>query len=266
MNSFFSRIRAIWKRHAFLVLFILFVALLSTGYALGYRPGAGFTFVRTGTLVLTGLPTGATVYADETKRATAKSGDVRLSLVPGSHTIIVDAAGNNPWNELVNIDSQAETSVAPLIVPLKVTRTFIPEADRAAAEAKIAGYALPSDQHPLVMAGGCANVMVSENRIVAAAATTTGCVPPPYLCVGGTCATTVVFCTRATQHYVLPFPGRNDTLIVAYGDTLAVLELNPLKPQFFAPLIQGGVAPVAAPYDDKHIVVHDDTSTFEIGF
>jgi hypothetical protein len=106
---------------------------------------------------------------------------------------------------------------------------------------------------------------VLDNRVVASAATTTGCTPPPFLCIGGTCATTVVFAPVAPLRAVLPYPGRQDALIVSYGNTLAVIELSPLKPQFFAPLIQG-IQPAAASFDATHIVVRDGGKTFTIAF
>jgi len=265
MNQTLIRARVLIRRHAFVLLVVLLVILLGIGYLLGYRPGPGLTFVRAGTLVLSNVPAGAVVYADETKRASSSGGDVRIALVPGNHSIIVDSAGNNPWSDLVNITARIDTNITPVFVPLKYTRLTLEPEDSTKAGAALAAYTLPAQQQALSMENGCANVYVSQNRVVASVASTTGCVPPAYLCVGGTCATTVIFAPVAQLRSVLPYPGRQDTLIVAYGDTLAVLELNPLKPQFFAPLVRG-LAPVAAPWDANHIVVRDDMRTFLIAF
>jgi hypothetical protein len=242
----------------------LFV-LLCVGYALGYRPGPSFTFVRAGTLVLTNVPVGGIVYADETKRAVSTGKDIRLTLVPGNHSIILDVKGDNPWSDTVNIAARTDTTVSPISVPLSVRRSVLEDTDMAKANAAFAAFALPTAAKPLVFADGCVNVSVSNNRILATMATSTSCAPEPYLCVGGTCATTVVFAPVAKLHSVIQYPGRQDALIVGYGDTLAVLELNPLKPQFFAPLIKGGVAPIAAPWGASSIVVRDEGRTFTIG-
>ena len=254
------------RRHALLLLTaVLFIALAS-GYALGYRPGPSFTVVRVGTLVLSGIPEGGTVFADETRRAVSKGTDVRITLEPGSHSIIVDVKGDYPWNDVITVAPSIDTPAHPILVPLKMPATHATAEEIKQANALFAAYALPNEQHPLVMENGCANVYVSDNRIVATAATTTGCVPPAFLCIGGTCATTVVLSPTAEIHSVIAYPGRQDALIVSYGSILAVLEVNPLKPQFFAPLLQGGVAPLAVPFDEHHVVVRDDLMTSLISF
>lgn len=264
MNPSLTRAREYLKRNFILVLFVLLIVLFAVGYVLGFRPGPGFTFVRAGTLVIQNLPEGATVYADETKRAVGHGKDVRIALIPGNHSIIVDVKGDNPWNDIVTVAPRVDTTIRPLLIPLTVDRNSFEKDARAAADKSLAAYKLPTAAEPLVLENGCALVSVSQNRIVANAATSTACTtPPPYLCVGGTCATTVIFSPIATLRSVIPFPGREDAVIVAYGDTLAVLELNPLKPQFFAPLVRG-VSPIAAPMDDHDIIVHDDNRTFSI--
>lgn len=259
MNQFVSLLR----QHLWLLLIALVFAALVTGYALGYRPGPGFTIVRAGELVLTGMPKGATVYADETRRAVAKNDTVRIALEPGSHSIIVDAKGDYPWSDVVSIEARTSTNVSPIFVSQHPERTPVANDSQKTAETLLSSYVLPDAQQPLVMEHGCAQVYVLDNRIVATPQTVAGCTPPPYLCVGGTCATTVVFAPTAPLRSVLPYPGRQDALIVSYGNTLAVLEMNPLKPQFFAPLLLG-VQPAATLYDATHILVRDARQTFTI--
>ncbi|KND50895.1 MAG: hypothetical protein AB202_00620 [Parcubacteria bacterium C7867-007] len=264
MNPTLNRIHAFVRRYAAVLIVVLLIIFFVAGYSLGYRVGPGLTLVRAGTLVLTDIPANAVVYADEAKRAVGRGSDVRFALVPGNHSIIVDSLGNHPWSDLVEMTPGTDTRVAPVFVPLTADRTSLEEPKRTEATKALAAVLLPSATNPIVMEKGCANVSVSNNRIVATAATSTGCTPPPYLCVGGTCATTVIFAPVAKLHSVIAYPGREDVLIVGYGTTLAVLELNPLKPQFFAPLFNGGVAPVAMPWDADNIVVHDDKRTFTL--
>lgn len=265
MNPTLERVKALLRKHVLLLLIALLFVLLCIGYMLGYRPGPGLTLVRVGTLVLSGIPKGGTVYADETKRAVSNGSDVRIALEPGGHSIIVDVKGDNPWSDVVSIAARADTRVTPIAVPLTVTRTALTPDQAGQANTALTTYKLPDEQHPIVMANGGADVYVSQNRIVAAPATTTGATPPAYLCIGGTCATTVIFAPIAPLRSVLPYPGRQDALIVSYGGTLAVLELDPLKPQFFAPLMQG-IFPAAAIFDATHIVVRDAHQTFLIAF
>lgn len=265
MNSTLKNILSYLRRHALLLLVALLFVLLCIGYALGYRPGPDLTFVRAGTLTLSSVPKGATVYVEQTKRAVSNGKDVRLVLEPGSHSIIVDIPGDYPWSDVVSVAARMNTTASPILVPMTVMRTSVSEAQAKEADAAITSYQLPDAAHPIVMENGCANVSVLDNRVVASAATTTGCTPPAFLCVGGTCATTVVFAPIAPLRAVLRYPGRQDALIVSYGSTLAVIEVSPLKPQFFAPLLQG-IQPAAAPFDATHIVVRDGGKTFLIGF
>jgi hypothetical protein len=221
--------------------------------------------VRAGTLVLTGIPNGGTVYADQTKRAVSNGHDVRIALEPGSHSIIVDVKGDYPWSDVANVSARTDTKVSPIEVPLTVTRTPVTQDQGNTANSLLASYQLPDEQHPLVMENGTADVYVLQNRVVASPATATGATPPAYLCVGGSCATTVIFAPIAPLRAVLPYPGRTDAIIVSYSDTLAVLELNPLKPQFFAPLLQG-IQPAAVVFDAHDIAVRDAGKTFLIAF
>ena len=176
------------------------------------------------------------------------------------HSVIVDVPNNNPWNEVVTIEAGMTTTVNPLIVPVTVSRVNIAQ---EVPPPPASAYALPTAQQPLLLENGCASISVSQNRIIATAATTTGCVAPTYLCVGGTCAPTVVFAPITPLRSVLPFPGRQDAVIAAYGDTVAVIELNPLRPQFFAPLLRGQ-APRAAIGADGSLVVTDRQKTFTL--
>lgn len=260
MTPFLTRAFSFLKRNILLVLFVLVVALFGIAFAFGFRPGPGLTFVRTGTLVLN-LPAGATVYADETRRATGQGKNVRIALVPGNHSIIVDVPGDNPWNDIVTIEPHADTTIHPLFVPVKPVATVT--TPTAEATAQLAAYKLPTESAPIVLQDGCTAVSVLKNRVVASVATSTCATPPAYLCVGGTCATTVVFAPVAPLRSVIPYPGREDALVVSYGDTIAVIELNPLKPQFFAPLVRG-TAPMVIPYSDTSILVRDTGRTFSI--
>lgn len=263
--EYIAAVQKVLKKHLLLVLVVALVLLISIGYALGYRPGPGLTVVRAGTVVLSKLPSGATVYADETKRALSKGGDTAIALVPGNHSIIIDTPGNYPWSDVVEVKAHAATRVMPIFVATHTPSSSFPSEERAKADAMAKSGILPTAQKPLSMENGCALVSVSENRIIASGTTTPECAPPAYLCLGGTCADTVIFAPIATLRSVLPYPGRQDALIIAYGDTLAVLELNPLTPQYFAPLYKG-VAPVAASWDATTLVLSDDNHTVKLTF
>lgn len=263
--EYLSRARTFVQRNLLAVLIGLLVVLLAIGYALGYRPGPGFTVVRTGQLIVTDLPAGATVYTGESRRGTSeKGGDMVVPLVPGTHSVIVDVPGMYPWNDLVQVTKEP-VRISPILVPTATQTASIPNEERAAIEALVKAAVLPTAVNPLVLENGCALVRVDNNRIAANGTTTDTCVEPWYLCVGGSCADTIVFSPIAPLRSVLPFPGRPNALLIAYGDTIAVLELNPLAPQYFAPIYKG-LAPAAVLLDDHTLAVTDDTRTFKISF
>jgi hypothetical protein len=113
--------------------------------------------------------------------------------------------------------------------------------------------------------GGCAVVYASGNKIIAEATTTpeTSCTPPAFLCESGTCAPTFVHVPAETLRSILPFPKRDDALVVAAGGLIYVIELDPREPQFFAPLFKGVFA-AATSWSDNAVAGTDGTKTFAI--
>lgn len=235
------------RRYALLILAVLLVLFLSIGYALGYRTGPGLTLVRTGTLTLTDLPVGATVYADQTRRGVAVGSSFSMALVPGNHMVIIDANGDFPWNEVVTISPHQSTSIDPILIPKHIVRGTVPEKLQSIAVAHLKIAKLPTDAAPLLAYGGCVALTVSNNRIIAQVASSsadtasstpaTCATPPAFLCLSGTCAPTVVFSPTLPLNSVSLVPTRQDALVVSYGDIVSVLEIDPRSPQFFAPIL-----------------------------
>ncbi len=249
------------KRWWLLITIVVVVTAIVLFFLTGFRIGPGVSIVRVGTLVLEDVPPGASVYVDEAHSRVSGGGPVRISMLPGSHVVIVSAEGAQPWNELVTIASDSETIARPVIVPVKVTVAPVPAADTAKAAASVSKTKLPTLQAPLILAGGCALVYVSGKNIVAEASTTPTCTPPSYLCVEEGCGPTAVMTPVENINAVLPYPGRDDVLVISVGQTLFVLELDPRAPQFFAPLLRG-TNPRAAFWSDDSIVVYSDQKLY----
>ncbi len=258
--------RTFLSKHIILILLAIVVALVGATYALGYRiePGG---IARVGTLTLTGLPVGTTIYTEETYRMTVKkAGDVSLELGPGNHSVVVNAPNDYPWSTIARITSNQEMHVTPLLVHMNLKVAQLDGADKTLAIRAIATSTLPTPQAPLSTMNGCVNVYVSNNQVIATAATSTpGCTPPPYLCAGGTCAETIIYAPVAHLTNVFLYPGRQDALAVAFGGTLYALAIDPSTPQFFAPLVRGATAHYGQ-LSDGSIVVQDGTTVAKIGF
>ncbi len=246
-----------------LIAIVVIVTAIVLFFLTGFRIGPGASIVRVGTLVLEDVPAGASVYVDEAYSRTSGGGLVRIGMLPGNHVVIVSVEGAQPWNELITIASDAETIARPIIIPVKVTVAPIPAEDTAKAAADVSKTKLPTLQAPLTLAGGCALVYVSGKNIVAEASTTPTCTPPPYLCVEEGCGPTAVMTPVENINSVLPYPGRDDVLVISVGQTLFVLELDPRAPQFFAPLLRG-TNPRAASWSDGSVVVYSDQKLYVV--
>lgn len=264
MNKSIELLRRYW-----LVLLFLIIVLIGVGgYAYGYRISSS-GIVRTGTLVLTEVGAGARVYTDQSRLTLSVGGETRIELTPGTHTVIVDSPGMQPWNELFEIESGKETILAPLSIPVEVTARVLHGEERATAADAILAYLLPQKTAPLTLSGGCALVYVFENRVVADGTTTPSCVPPVFLeCAAeiassGACPSTVIFPPNERLESVSKYPGRDDALVIAAGGQAYVVELDPRTPQFFAPILKGPRVR-SAPWTDTSIVISDTKKVFEL--
>ncbi len=61
----------------------------------------------------------------------------------------------------------------------------------------------------------------------------------------------------------MPFPGRDDALVVWAGTALYVVELDPREPQFVAPVFKGAIKG-AAPWSATSVVVTNGTEDVEL--
>lgn len=264
MNTFLYKIYTFIKEHLFLVAFLVLFVFLVSGYIAGFRPGPNLTFVRVGTLVVEGLPRGATVYVDGARRGASMGVDMRLPLVPGNHNVIIDTGVEfHPWNDLVSIQARTDTISKPLLVSKETKMKTLGDSDFASAKTLLRNYHLPTEASPLLLAEGCAEVRVSENRIIAVGTTTDGCTPPTYLCTGDACIPTILYSAISPIRSILPYPGREDVLVISYGTMVAVLELNPLEPQYAAP-VYTGVSPIVLPWTADTLVVIDNGHAYQI--
>ena len=258
------------RRYALVLVFLAIVLLGVGGYAFGYR-FTGNGLIKSGTILITDVPQGTVVFADQSRLTTVTGSSARIDLAPGSHSIIVDAPGMQPWNELVEVSSDKDLLLAPVLVPVQSKVRVLSGDERAKAVTTLLEYALPTKASPLVLAGGCALVYASGNRIVADSATsTTDCITPEFLLCDasvasstGVCPSTVVFPPNERLESVSVFPGRDDALVIAAGGQAYVVELDPREPQFFAPILRGPKVK-AAPWTDSSVVISDTQKVYEL--
>ena len=256
------------KNHKILLAAIVILVILIGGYAAGYRFGPGVSINRLGSLSLTNIPNGASVYSDQVlmRTTTATTTALHIDLVRGSHTIIVSAPGDYPWSSVIIVQSGKQTTVDPILLSETPHAVPLTGTDRTDAIARISSATMPSLSSPLLLSGGCTLVYVANNQIVAdTASTTPGCTPAPFMCTNGSCAPTIVFAPISPLAAVLKYPGREDALLVQLGQVLYAIALDPRAPQFFAPVLTG-TNPRAGALPDGTVVVQNNTAVYRLQF
>ena len=252
------------KKYLLLIIAIVFVLLLAIPYGLGFRLGPGVKLERVGTLTITGLPKGASVFVDQALYGvTPEAENMKIELVGGNHSVIVSVTGDYPWSTLAAITSGKSSTVNPILVTTEPSVTPLSGTAKAAAIQAVASTSLPSITKPIKLANGCINVYVTDNQIIADPSATPGCTPPPYLCAGGTCAPTIIYSPVPTLVGVAQYPFRQDALVVQFGQALYALALDPRSPQFFAPIL-GGTEPVMGVLPNGNIVVRNGDAAYQV--
>ena len=248
-----------------IVLAIILTVSVGIGYAAGYRIGPNITLVKTRTLTITDLPAGASVFADYAPRGESAGGPFSMAIVPGAHTILVSAPNYSPWASIVQVPEGADATVQALVVPKAVSGTLLSGTPADEARALIKDAVLPTEEHPLVLAHGCALVSLAQDgkTLIAAPTTPPACAPPPYLCVNGSCAKTVVYSAAASPSAIVAYPGRQDALLMQIGQNIFALSLDPRDPRTFVSVLHG-IAPHMAARPDGTVVVSDQSSVYTL--
>lgn len=265
MNRLISLLKAFW----FVIALVLIVVLATGGYALGFRI-SGLGLAQVGTLVIRDMPQETYVFTDQAKRTVVNAkGEVHIKLTPGSHTVIVDAPGMQPWNELFEITSNTDSVLSPILAPEEFSAGLLLGEKKTEAINALWSLKLPTKTAPLSMANGCANVYVEGNRVLASANATSTCAVPDYLtcapegvATSGECPATIIFPASDIVTSVIPFPGRSDALIINAGKLSFILELDPRDPRFVAPVAKGSVR--IAPATDSSLYMTNSTDYYEI--
>jgi hypothetical protein len=253
------------RKNLLLIIAILIVLALAATYELGFRLGPGVTLERVSSLTLTNVPTGASIYVDQTFRTTTTAtSSVKEELLSGSHAIIVSVPGDYPWNTMISMISGKNVSISPIFISMEPNVTPLSGTDKTNAIAAIASSTLPTFGNPIKLMNGCELLYVSNNQVIADAATTTPlCTPPPYLCTGTSCGPTIIFSPVTPLTLVKQFPGRQDALVVQLGTILYAIAVDPRSPQFFAPILTG-TQPVAGALSNGTIVVQNGTAVYKV--
>ncbi|MBU0749976.1 PEGA domain-containing protein [Patescibacteria group bacterium] len=241
------------------ILVFTFSALVVWVYLSGWRVGLDPLVYRNGSVAVSNLPLGSTIYVDQTRRHTGVSGTADTHLPDGEHTVIIDSPGFYPWNEMVSVKKNERTVLKPILVRVTPDMREVP-LDKSMQLRQI-GSPIPTFDKPMNLPDNCISVYESFGRIIAAPME--GCEAPAFLCTSGVCEPTVVFTPKDRLRAITNFHGRSDVIVVASGTTVTVVELDPHTPQFLAPLYQGD-APRVINLSPNSLTVIDRSKTFLI--
>lgn len=260
-----------YATHYWILWIIVAILVLGTGfYFAGYRlDTAGFS--RVGTLSIPGLPAGSALYIDESRRVETLGGAGTAALSPGTHSVIVDAPGYQPWNERFTVLSGETVVLRPLLVKDKVAARRLEGEEASRALALIRASVVPTKTAPLFMEGGCASVYALGSRVLAEAPAGAACEIPAYLACApispenpdGTCASTIIRSDTAAVKGIVAYPGREDAIVVVGDNSVYGLELDPREPQSYVLLFQGPTIGVA-PWSPTSIVASNGDIVFEL--
>lgn len=245
---------------------LLPVAVIALALAAIY--GAGFRIVGGGlehlnTLTVTDLPAGAEVYLDADPVGTEEGGTLSFGALAGPHAILANVEHYLPWVLVFEMPNEPLT-VRALLIPRAPSVTVLTGESAAAAKDLVRSYVAPTKEKPLLLAGGCAAVFISGERVLADALGTPGCTPPAYLCTEAGCASTIIFVATAPINAVLAYPGRDDTIIVNSGSSVLAMALDPRQPRASGTLL-AGKSPEIAARSDGTIVGKDGSAAFSLG-
>ncbi len=243
---------------------VLFLLLLTGMYMSGYRIGPGLVLTKEQQIIITNLPNNAQVFLDYAPRGIAHNHTLTLSLVPGNHTILASAKTYWPWKHFIVVPENKSITVRAFLIPQVPKGIILTSIKKDNAEKKIDATVLPNNTHPLNFINKCISLTVSRNQIIATPIEkSSSCTPPSYLCIDNTCKPTVVFSSAQKISGVIPYPGRNDAIIISIGKNIYALSIDPRSPRTFAPLLKG-IAPKIASGENETLLVRDEKTVYQL--
>jgi hypothetical protein len=250
------------RRPVLLIIVVLILSILF-GFLLGYRLGPGLSIVKIGSVTLTDLPPGTTIYVNEVLSETPKTSEATIALLPGTHSFLLGFDSYYPWAELITVPSGGKLSVRPIFIAHSADETTLHDADRDSAERAIDTLALPTKDSPLLVYDGCVGVYVETGNLFAAPVDDASCEPLQFLCYEEDCATAVLPSENEAVRAVIRHPTREDTVIVALGKAIYAVEVDSRSPQYVAPILRESF-PEIAPWSETSFAVREGGAVFSV--
>ncbi len=244
----------------FSIVFILVIPILLL-YASGYRLGDALDLIRTGGLFVSTPYSGVNVRIGENlnKETSVFQKNVFVqNLRPGRYEIAVSKEGYNSWSKSLTVFPQRVTEAYPFLIPQEPNFVEIKSSLATNKENGTTTRAFKAEENPLfteVVKAFATTTKVGttsdtvkikrklsiENRKGTIFAFWNGDKDsiPTYFCVGETCKNIIKVETDSRVRSFDFFPGRDDVLILALADMIAVVEIDDRSSQNMQTLIKG---------------------------
>ncbi|HEC94066.1 MAG TPA: hypothetical protein ENI56_01685 [Candidatus Kaiserbacteria bacterium] len=242
----------------------LFMLILFAGYTAGYRLGAGLVLTREQEVIITNIPNDAKIFSDYALRTGILNNTISISLIPGNHMLLASAKGYWPWKYMVTVPESKSITVRAFLIPRVPKGKILNGNERLLAKKKIASVVLPTPAQPLTFTNECMSLATSGNQVIATPLPpSSSCTPPPYLCSKNTCSPTIIFSSAKKITGLIPYPGRDDAILIEIGNTIYALSIDPRAPRTFAPLLKG-ISPRMAQGKDNTLFVQDEKTIYQL--
>lgn len=237
-----------YLRALLLILLPLFAVWIF--FTLGFRITNGLSVVYAPRITITDVPQKAVLFVDNKKTATSGTKHTIVARIsPGDHSLVVGAPNYNPWVELISVTQEPQTLRA-IMTLRSIDGTVLTKKDpewKTATKLLAAPYTLPNKNLPLQL--GTNTVIANETHV---AVIENGKEKVIFTPVEGNISS------------VLPFPGRDDVVVVVSGPTVYLVEIDTKKPQTINTLLNGLQPHIVT--DGKTLYGKDGDTTFRLDF
>ncbi len=216
-----------WRKHLWEIISLLVFVIFITGYFLGYRFKDNFTIGKIGFVSIDIPLTQTSVFIDEREKAkTEKDGeDVKVSLSPREHSIIVSHPGYFPWTKKFRVQSSETTNLSPILIPTNASGQIITKEDPEywSLWSKITYNKLPVKDSPQISEDKSAKIWVEENTIIHETGSTTISILKPISDIKN----------------ISFYKNRSDGVIFSTSDSVYMIEADKTNTQNFMPIYRG---------------------------
>lgn len=261
-----------WQSKKMWVSLLVLVLVLGASFFLwkGYRFSTKNGLSAPASITLVVPKQGTTIYLDASKKTVTKkdSETVTFEVSAGKTHSFILSRGDlfYPWKKDVTPSSGESITLSPFLVGKNVGGSIITEADPEYERILqlIDANTLPSKTNAKISSDGKVAIWVEDGAIMATWLDTK--TPAPYyLCETKDCSNdSLILTPKSPLRNIDFYKDHSDILIVSFGDSAALLDLNPKGTQNFQPVYTGGTPRFTKNMNGESIFLTDGQNLVEV--